>query len=93
MGQVGSRQYEEIKENLSMKPFFISLIILNICGCTTRKAITDVTIVNDEAVYRLGENTVVDNVEYQTEDGEWIKFQTPVAFPKGFMIGKGPEDL
>ena len=76
-----------------MKPFLLSLIIFAIVGCSTQKAITDVTIVNDEAVYRLGENTVVDNVEYQTEDGEWIKFQTPVAFPKGFMIGKGPEDL
>lgn len=76
-----------------MRMSAISLILLSLVGCTTQRTITDVTIVNDEAVYRLGENTVVENVEYQTEDGEWIKFQTPVAFPKGFLVGKGPDDL
>ncbi len=76
-----------------MRLILLLLTAFLFAGCQTDKTITDVMIVNDEAVYRLGENTVIENIEYQTEDGEWLKFQTPVAFPKGFFIGKGPEDL
>ena len=60
-------------------------------GCLSR-GIEDVHILNDDAVYRFGANTVVEKVLYQTDDGEWIEYPKPVLFPMGFYIGKGPED-
>ena len=67
-------------------------MIVGMSGClTTRPDYQDVKIVNDEAVYRFGRNTVVDGILYQTDDGEWLPYPKPVMFPAGFYIGKGPE--
>jgi len=74
-----------------MKTVLAILSAIAITGCTSINY-DEVGIVNDDAVYKLGSNTIIKNVMYQTDDGEWLPYDKPILFPKGFMIGRGPED-
>jgi len=72
-----------------MKKLFAVLSILVITGCGTTDRIS---VINPNAVYRLGSDTTIDNVLFQTSDGEWIRYPNKVTFPAGFYIGMGPEE-